>query len=290
MKQALKDADLSAAMQQEYDALIKQHTSDLAPLLFNGQPIRCKWLDVNIAFLNGFLEETDYMVQPPGFEVEDKSLVCKLNKALYGLKQAPLYHNKTSICIFLKIRGQLDYFLGLEVKYMSDSSLIMTQTKYIRDLLSKTNMIEAHPIYSPMVSNCKVSKHGVDLFSDPTIYRSVVSALHMSTITRPEISFSVNKVCQFMASPLESHWTIVKNVLWYLKGTIFHGLHFQVASPHYSFSLKAYCDVDWASDVDDRRSTYRATIFPCPNLISWWSRKQQVVACLSTEAEYRSLA
>ncbi|WVY93401.1 hypothetical protein V8G54_032489 [Vigna mungo] len=160
----------------------------------------------------------------------------------------------------LKELGELDYFLGLEVKYLPDSSLIMTQTKYIRDLLSKTHMIEAHPISSPMVSNCKVSKHGADLFSDPTLYRSVGGALQYVTLTRLEISFSVNK---------------------YLKGTIFHELHFQVASPHCSFSLKAYCDADWASDVDDRRSTSKAAIFLGPNLISWGPRKQQI---------YRSLA
>jgi len=98
----------------------------------------------------------------------------------------------------------------------------MTQSKYIRDLLHKTNMAEAHSISSPMVSNCKLSRHGADAFHNPSLYRSMVGALQYATLTRPEISFVVNEVCQFMAAPLDSHWTVVKRILRYLKGTLSH--------------------------------------------------------------------
>jgi len=93
-----------------------------------------------------------------------------------------------------------------------------------------------------------------------------------------------------MSNPLEAHWTVVKRILRYLKGTISYGLHIQPASTSKSLSITAFCDVDWASNVDDRKFTYGSIIFLGPNLISWWSRKQRVIARSSTEAEYRSLA
>lgn len=120
----------------------------------------------------------------------------------------------------LKQLGHSDYFLGLEVKYLSDNSILMSQTKYIRDLLHKTHAAKAHAISSPLVSNSKLSKHGADVFLDPTLYRSVVDALQYATVTRPEISFAVNKVCQFMANPLDSNWAVVKRIIRCLKGTL----------------------------------------------------------------------
>jgi histone deacetylase 1/2 len=190
----------------------------------------------------------------------------------------------------LKQLGDLDYFLGIEVKHLSDNSLLLSQGKYIRDLLTKTNMLDCKPITTPMMSSCKLSKTGSDSVTDSTMYRSVVGSLQYATITRPEISFAVNKVCQFMSAPLESHWTAVKRILRYLKGTIHSGLKIFPTNIHHPLSLNVFCDADWASDPDDRRSTSGAAIYFGPNLISWWSRKQQVVARSSTEAEYRSLA
>ena len=95
----------------------------------------------------------------------------------------------------LKDLGNLDYFLGIEVRPQPNGALILTQSKYIRDLLGKTKMDEANPISSPMVGGCKLTKSGYEPFPDPTLYRSIVGALQYATITRPEISFFVNKVC-----------------------------------------------------------------------------------------------
>src|ERR1044072_6570966 len=111
-----------------------------------------------------------------------------------------------------------------------------------------------------------------------------------ATITRPEISYCVNKVCQFMAQPQEEHWKAVKRILKYLKGTISDGLHIKPFSLYKPLTLVACCYADWASAPYDRKSTSGSCIFLGGNLISWWSKKQTLVARSSTEAEYRSLA
>jgi histone deacetylase 1/2 len=198
--------------------------------------------------------------------------------------------HKLNIKFALKQLGEVDYFLGIEVKHAASGGLLLNQSKYIKDLLCKTNMDNCKPIGSPMVSSCRLSKFGTDTLTDATLYRSTVGALQYATLTRPDISFSVNKVCQFMAHPLESHWRAVKRILRYLKGTINHGLLLQPSTSSPPFSLRAYSDADWATDQDDRRSTSGSCIFFGSNLVSWGSKKQPLVARSSTEAEYRSMA
>ena len=73
-----------------------------------------------------------------------------------------------------KYLGDLDYLLGIEFQRQNDGSLIITQSKYIRDLLAKTKMDESNPISSPMVGGCKLTMFGFEDFSDPTLYRSIV--------------------------------------------------------------------------------------------------------------------
>ena len=151
-------------------------------------------------------------------------------------------------------------------------------------------MINADNMASPMASSTKLSKFGSKNVFDPSYFRSIVGALQYATITRPAISFSVNKVCQFLSAPQEEHWKAVKRILRYLQGTLHHGLLLTPASTTEPLAITGFCDADWASDPDDRKSTSGACIFLGPNLISWWARKQTLVARSSAEAEYRSLA
>ncbi|XP_039033529.1 secreted RxLR effector protein 161-like [Hibiscus syriacus] len=138
-----------------------------------------------------------------------------------------------------------------------------------------------------MVSNIKLSaKEGTPL-EDVARYRSIVCALQYIVITRPDVAFVVNRVCQFMQTPLDVHFLAVKRILRYLQGTIDFGLRF---TPSSRMALTGFADANWGSDVDDRRSTSGFCIYFCGNLVSWSSRKQQVVARSTAEAEYRSVA
>uniref|UniRef100_A0A803NGJ8 Integrase catalytic domain-containing protein n=1 Tax=Cannabis sativa TaxID=3483 RepID=A0A803NGJ8_CANSA len=186
----------------------------------------------------------------------------------------------------LKDLGKLSYFQGIEVNDTPEG-IILTQTKYKKDLLCKAKMQGAKPNSTPMTSGLRLSAFGSDPVEDIQLYRSIVGALQYLTITRPEIAFSVNKVCQFMHNPLQVHWLAVKRILRYVSGSLNHGLHLKRSN---FLELQAYCDADWATDPDDRRSTSGFAVFLGPNLITWQSKKQHTISRSSTEAEYMSLA
>jgi len=84
----------------------------------------------------------------------------------------------------LKHLGDIDYFLGREIKKLSTGALLLNQYKYIHDLLTRTHMLDASLVCTPMQSNCKLSKTGSPALADPFMYRSVVGALQYATITR----------------------------------------------------------------------------------------------------------
>ena len=151
----------------------------------------------------------------------------------------------------LRDLGQLSFFLGIEVSY-NEGSMNLSQTKYISDLLHRTEMFDTKPAKTPGTIRKNLSKFDGDPMADVTHYRSVVRAFQYVTLTRPDISFTVNKTCQFMQQPTTTHWLSVKRILRYLRGTMQNGL---LLSPSSNLTIEGFTDADWGAHLDDRRNS-----------------------------------
>jgi hypothetical protein len=116
---------------------------------------------------------------------------------------------------------------------------------------------------------------------------SLVGAEQYLTHTRPDLSFSINKVFQFLYSPTTVHMTAVKRILRYLKLTISTGLKIRKSS---STLLSAFSDADWTGCPDDRKSTGGFAVFLGSDIVSWCAKKQPMVSHPSSEAEYKVMA
>lgn len=214
--------------------------------------------------------------------VDDISVASSLQEGTKVLLQA------LSSDFALKDLGELHYFLGIEATKVK-GGLTLTQTKYANDILRRTGMMNCKPSNTPLSTSEKLSAfEGTPLSAeDASRYRSIVGALQYLTLTRPDICFAVNKVCQYLHAPTTIHWTAAKRILRYVRYTLGVGLQL-TRSP--STLVNGFSDADWAGCIDDRRSTGGFAIFLGNNLISWSARKQATVSRSSTEAEYKAMA
>ncbi|XP_043694307.1 uncharacterized mitochondrial protein AtMg00810-like [Telopea speciosissima] len=134
----------------------------------------------------------------------------------------------------------LHFFLGVKAT-AHRNGLLLTQSRYINDLLQRAGMSDYKPVLTPIGTSSKPSQSGGAAFANPSHYRLIVGALQYITLTRPNVTFVVNKACQTMHAPTDDDWSLVKRILQYLKGTSKSGLYFERSS---SLTLQAFSNAD----------------------------------------------
>lgn len=125
------------------------------------------------------------------------------------------------------------------------------------------------------------------LLDDPASYRRLVGKIMYLTIARLDITYAVNKLCQFTSAPKGSHLQAAHKVMHYIKGTVVgNGLFYFSEN---DLILKGFTDADWGSCQDSRRSTSGYCMFLGNSLISWKSKKQNSMSHSSAESEYKAM-
>eukprot|EP00253_Pinus_taeda_P025266 PITA_25266 len=266
-------------------------------------------MDVKTTFLHGDLGEEIYMKQPEGFAVKGKKeLVCKLKKSLYGLKQSPrmwyqkfdtfirglgFTRSKADHCVYFKLIGDRVIYLVL---YVDDMLLVGNDKEIVQDLRPlcslqfpapwkisrllqlffghwklKSRSGKEEALVKP--EECpKTQEEEEDMSHVP--YASAVSSLMYAMVcTRPDIAHAVGVWRRFMSKPGKEHWTAVKRVFRYLRGTSDYGLCYQ-GRPGLDrvLDIRGFVDADWAGDLDQRRSTSGYVFNLFGGAVSWMSK------------------
>ncbi|GJT90296.1 retrovirus-related pol polyprotein from transposon TNT 1-94 [Tanacetum coccineum] len=184
----------------------------------------------------------------------------------------------------MNMMGELNFFLGLQIKQMEDS-IFFNKSKYIKEMLKKFGIKDSKPMKTPISSDAKLMKDEECESVDSTKYRGMIGSLLSLTASRPDIMFSVCLYARFQEDPKTSHLEAVKRIFRYIKGTTHLGLRYPKGT---DIETVVYADFNHAGDYVDRKSTSGICMFVGCCLTSWFSKKQTALAISTTEVEYVS--
>ncbi|SCZ93014.1 BZ3500_MvSof-1268-A1-R1_C074g00385 [Microbotryum saponariae] len=188
----------------------------------------------------------------------------------------------------IKRLGPAEYILGIQVKRGQDGSITLSQERYLRDILARFQFTDAKPASIPMQPGVVLDFE--DLAATPqdrTRYLQAIGSLMYAAVgTRPDLAFVVSYLARFSQQPGPEHWTAIKQVLRYIKGTLDLGLTYRKTSQ----PIRGYSDANWGACLTTSRSTMGYAFILSGAAIAWCSKREHRVAKSTTDAEYLSLS
>eukprot|EP00253_Pinus_taeda_P034579 PITA_34579 len=292
------------AMQKEYDALIKNDTWKLVDPPFRTEPIGCKWVHKNKYKADGSLDKHKVRLVEKGFSQKERvdyeetfSPTAKWAtiRTLFSLaaQNGWKVHQMDVKTAFLNGDLKENVFMsqpeGFAVKGHEHKVCKLVKSLYGLKQAPRAwfGMKKCNPLTTLMERNLKLTSIEGKEFEDSTKYRQPVESLNYLTTTRPDISFDVGILSRFIQKPCEGHWSAVKRVLRYLKGTQDFGIKYTQVD---DFNLIGYSDSDFYGDKETRVSTSGYAMSLGSGVVSWSSCKQSVPPDSTTEAEYMAAA
>ena len=178
--------------------------------------------------------------------------------------------------------GRMTFFLGMQVD-QKQNEIFLCQEKYANEILKKFNMEGCKPTAIPMNQKEKFCKEDGAEKVDEKLYRSLIGCLMYLSASRPHILHALSLLSRYMNCASRIHFQAAKRVLRYVKDTIDFGIRYHYVK---NFRLHGYSDSDWAGCADDMRSTSGYLFSFGSRIFSWYSKKQEVIAQSTAEAEY----
>ncbi|PLW36380.1 hypothetical protein PCANC_16187 [Puccinia coronata f. sp. avenae] len=186
----------------------------------------------------------------------------------------------------IKVQEQPVQHLGYTLDWKEDGSVHVHQTDFAEKVLYKFNMHNANPVRAPAPMNLhKIVASEAEPIHQKLYQKAVGMLNYLALHTRPDITFVTNLLAQFTSNPTEAHWSSVKHLLRYVKGTKSMGiLYTQTLDPN--DGICGWADADYATSLVSKKSTSGYVITMYGNPICWSAKKQPVVAQSTTEAEF----
>ncbi|KAL6330660.1 hypothetical protein AAG906_003271 [Vitis piasezkii] len=231
------------SMELEFQAFCSNNTWSLVPPPLNNQVVGCKWVFQFKHNSDGSVNKYKTRLVAKGFH--------QVRVLIFMIPIVP----SSNLLPF----GQLDFNNAclndiLKENKLSHPRVLLSQQKYITEILHKACMDETNPTPTPMVKGISLSLSAYvgAPFDDPHLYHCIIRNLQYATITHPKITFAFNRVSQFMQHLID------------------HGILFNSYS---SLKLVAFFDAYWVSNLDDHKSTSGYCLFLRTNLITWSAKK-----------------